>query len=315
MENKESKKILIVEDDEVSRKLAVEFFKSKGWNVMWAANGDDAITIIRGNDYHFNCIVTDLRMPKMDGRELMELLQADAQANKIPIIVLSAYVENLPAMNKMYYERGAVAVLSKPAQLEIVELIANSSRREFTDKNLAKRAKDMYSIDAITKIREEALIKQYFQAIDNTFILDISVEEHLFVVARRWNSWYPSFFNVPGGCYAVINPVCIKRKRPRVVVIDPGFRFLKVLSDIGITIKDIETCIITHNHPDHIGGVFEYIASRHAADEGSRLVCNATTCAMFNGYSQADLVVQNMNVGRQSVLKYEDQQGKLRELI
>lgn len=90
----------------------------------------------------------------------------------------------------------------------------------------------------------------------------------------------------------MVSPTCENSNRNRVLVIDPGFRFLKVLSDLGISVKDIETCLISHNHPDHLGGAYEYIASRHVAREDSKFICNPGAYSMFESYRQKGIEIQ-----------------------
>jgi L-ascorbate metabolism protein UlaG (beta-lactamase superfamily) len=157
----------------------------------------------------------------------------------------------------------------------------------------------MHSLDDKTKKNEDQLIKYFYNAINN--IAPIKIDEHYFVVARRWNSWYPSFFNVPGGCYAVLCPVCQNIKRNRVIVIDPGFRFLEVLAALGISVNDIETCIISHNHPDHIGGAFEYIVSRHVADKQSNFICNPSAYALFKEFNQKGITISVINSNQELI--------------
>jgi glyoxylase-like metal-dependent hydrolase (beta-lactamase superfamily II) len=91
-------------------------------------------------------------------------------------------------------------------------------------------------------------------------------QDTTFRVARLWNSWTPSFFDIPGGCYVILPPEGSRELKveSQVVVIDPGFGFLKVLRENwGIGIPEIDTVVVSHFHPDHVGGLFEYIALQH----------------------------------------------------
>jgi CheY-like chemotaxis protein len=92
------KTILVVEDDSLSRKLIAGTLINHGFECLTAENGQYALDILEKN--HCDLILTDLRMPIMDGvefigaiRELETEVEYKADINnhhKIPIVVLSA---------------------------------------------------------------------------------------------------------------------------------------------------------------------------------------------------------------------------------
>jgi ribonuclease BN (tRNA processing enzyme) len=123
----------------------------------------------------------------------------------------------------------------------------------------------------------------------------LAADDTIFLVARHWNSWAPSFFEVPGGCYAIIPPRASEGEsntKKKVIVIDPGFRFLKVLKENWrIGVPQIGSVIVSHFHPDHVGGLFEYIALQytHYQQTGvkSTLYLNPTCRQVFGDLSPA----------------------------
>jgi hypothetical protein len=137
------------------------------------------------------------------------------------------------------------------------------------------------SLSDTVKQRESAL-KKYFQARAH-YKFELEKEEPLLVVARRWNSWYPSFFDVSGGAYAIIGAKAASDPTPG-SLIDPGFRSLGVLNKLGIPVGLLKTCIVTHNHPDHVGGVLEYIASRHVLGEKTSVFCSSSVFQLLDTY-------------------------------
>lgn len=72
------------------------------------------------------------------------------------------------------------------------------------------------------------------------------------LILRRWNSYYPSFYNVTGGCYVI-------RFGSRYIIIDPGYKTVQTLFENNIDTRLIEYIIITHDHPDHVGGLKELL--------------------------------------------------------
>jgi len=96
---------------------------------------------------------------------------------------------------------------------------------------------------------------------DNSLEEDESVRLH---VARQWNSWYPCEFDVRGGGYILEFPLSSKTScgLRSCIAIDPGFGFVACARGLGIFPAAITCIVITHTHPDHIGGIFEILALR-----------------------------------------------------
>ncbi len=82
------KRILLVEDDNfLSELLSKKLIESKAV-VTRAANGEEAIAIIKANP-KFDLILLDLMLPKIGGFEVMEAINADEKAKGTPVIILS----------------------------------------------------------------------------------------------------------------------------------------------------------------------------------------------------------------------------------
>ncbi|WP_410001833.1 HAMP domain-containing protein [Tardiphaga sp. 709] len=70
-----TKRLLVVEDDDIERKSIVELLNDKDIELVTAATGADALRAMQ--DHPFDCVVLDLRLPDMTGFELLEKLHAD----------------------------------------------------------------------------------------------------------------------------------------------------------------------------------------------------------------------------------------------
>jgi len=105
-----------------------------------------------------------------------------------------------------------------------------------------------------------------------------------FIIARKWNSWYPSYFTTNGGCYAFITRDLEEdvKKNSGVIVIDPGIRFSEILRDnFSIEPQDIRSVVVSHYHPDHTMGLFELLTLTHESQYPCTYYLNKTTYDSF----------------------------------
>jgi CheY-like chemotaxis protein len=84
-------RVLVVEDHADTRDLYAEVLSLMHFAVMTAANGRDALALCRADLPHV--IVADLRMPNMNGYELLDALRADERTRQIPAIATSASLD------------------------------------------------------------------------------------------------------------------------------------------------------------------------------------------------------------------------------
>lgn len=82
-----SKKILIVDDDEVMSKLLVGKLRSDGFSVLETNNGVDGLKLALAE--HPDLILLDIILPKMDGLTMLEKLQKDSWGKQTSVIVFS----------------------------------------------------------------------------------------------------------------------------------------------------------------------------------------------------------------------------------
>ncbi|MGD7044890.1 response regulator transcription factor [Jeotgalibacillus proteolyticus] len=109
------RKIAVVDDEETMRKLIKSFLVPEGYHVYEAANGLDALSIIRAEQP--DLILADIMMPFMDGYALTEEIRKTSQT---PIIFLSAKGEDLDKVKGL--RLGADDYVVKPFHSE--ELLA-----------------------------------------------------------------------------------------------------------------------------------------------------------------------------------------------
>lgn len=108
---KEKKNILIVEDDAYMLKSVVEVLRRKGYEPQACINGPDALNLIKNRN--FDLIVSDIKMPKMSGIELLE--KAKQVDSSVPFVIITAFGEVPLAVDAM--KKGAYDFIEKDQKL------------------------------------------------------------------------------------------------------------------------------------------------------------------------------------------------------
>jgi len=107
------KHILLIDDDQLVLKSIANFLKSHGYNVEPAENGEEALK--KASTSHFNLVITDMRMPGIDGIETIKRLrELNQQQNKpiTPEIIITGYAD--PEKEKEAERLGIRDYIYKP---------------------------------------------------------------------------------------------------------------------------------------------------------------------------------------------------------
>jgi len=118
------RKILIVDDDENIRYTLLKYLKREGFtNLVTAENGKIALDKLNDND--FDLVLLDLKMPEMDGIEVLSNIKNNDNLRHIPVIMISAKdeIENVTQC----IEIGAEGFLSKPFNSKLLRARINAS--------------------------------------------------------------------------------------------------------------------------------------------------------------------------------------------
>lgn len=85
----ERQRILVVDDDPVTRELAVGVLKASGFVVEQATDGQAALDML-AHDSRFSLMTLDLSMPRVGGRDVLKQMRASAATSGLPIVVLTS---------------------------------------------------------------------------------------------------------------------------------------------------------------------------------------------------------------------------------
>jgi two-component system response regulator AtoC len=106
-------RILVVDDEPELIETLRDILVFKGFDVETAENGAQAIGLLRGT-HHFDLMITDLRMPEMDGSELLKAVREMKRG--LPIIILTGHATVENGVDSL--EQGACDYLLKPFNLD-----------------------------------------------------------------------------------------------------------------------------------------------------------------------------------------------------
>ena len=113
--------VLLVDDEPGVRFALTEVLVDRGYRVVTAGSGAQALTLLDGVDV----VVTDLSMPGMDGLELTT--QIAARAPGLPVILLTAHGSD--NMVRIASSRGACGCLSKPFDIDEIANVIEHVRK------------------------------------------------------------------------------------------------------------------------------------------------------------------------------------------
>ena len=111
--------ILVVDDDESTRKGIVFFLENEAFEVTAAGNGKEALE--RAESYSYDLILTDVKMPEMSGLELLQKMQE--KPVRPPIMIMTAFATVADAVKAL--QNGAEDYLTKPLNLDELLLKIN----------------------------------------------------------------------------------------------------------------------------------------------------------------------------------------------
>jgi CheY-like chemotaxis protein len=106
--------VLLTEDEDGVRRLAREILSGNGYKVLEAGNGREALLLSEGHRGEIHLLLTDVMMPKMGGRELVERIRL--QRPDLRILYMSGYTDD--AILRCGVMEGGIPFLQKPFTAE-----------------------------------------------------------------------------------------------------------------------------------------------------------------------------------------------------
>ncbi len=134
-------RVLVAEDDRVARDLLCEILRGEGYEVDTVDDGMGAIERAQAGDGRYDLVVSDVRMERSGGFDVLAAFTEKAPAT--PVILITAFGDVTGAMQAI--QRGAYDYVSKPFNIEELRLTvarALERRRLVAQKARAQREQD-----------------------------------------------------------------------------------------------------------------------------------------------------------------------------
>jgi DNA-binding NtrC family response regulator len=113
-------RILVVDDEEALRAVLSTELESEGYVVKSAGDGEEAIRILQGESFHL--ILLDIKMPNVDGFEVLKFVKQQSPQTKVIMLTGFADLKNAIESKKL----GAEDFVSKP--YDLVDLLTTVER-------------------------------------------------------------------------------------------------------------------------------------------------------------------------------------------
>lgn len=113
----EARRVLIVDDNPNMSNLLADMLEVFDFSSRRASDGEEALTLLNQQD--FGLLITDLRMPKMSGLELLKTVKD--KYPRLPVVVISGY--STEATESELLTAGADGFLNKPFRMNDIESV------------------------------------------------------------------------------------------------------------------------------------------------------------------------------------------------
>ncbi len=154
----DKKAILIVEDDPTVGESLCLLFKKKGYEILLASNGKEALHLFRQEIV--DLVITDVVMPKMDGIELLEAVKALKPETEVIVISAQGTIEKAVQAMKL----GAFDFIEKPINPRVLSLLAERALEKQTlilqNRDLRSQLEDKFHLKNIIG-KSEKMVKVF----------------------------------------------------------------------------------------------------------------------------------------------------------
>lgn len=190
-------KILVVDDDDLNRRMMQVLLKREGHQVDLAANGMEALEAVKQNE--FDIVFMDLQMPVIDGIETSRRIR-DWEKGKKHTFIVALTASYLPEQGQELFEAGIDNYIAKPFEVEHIERMLMYSSRSLRSSKLEPTTSDAI-FDAKKGIQRVGGDVDTYRELLSDFVLELpgkteDIQTHF--DARNWDALARAFHNLKG---------------------------------------------------------------------------------------------------------------------
>lgn len=111
------KKVLVIDDNAVNRKLAMAMMRKRGWEAAEAESGLDGLSCLDATEY--DAVLLDISMPGMNGEEVCRIIRANEKTRHLRVIAYTAHA--MESEKERIMAAGFDDILIKPVSMEMLK--------------------------------------------------------------------------------------------------------------------------------------------------------------------------------------------------
>lgn len=162
------KKILVIDDEKSIRNSLREILENENYKVIEAVDGPEGIDQVR--HYSFDAVLCDIKMPQMDGNEVLERLNVLTDA---PVVMISGHGDIETAVDSI--KKGAYDFIEKPLDLNRLLITIKNAQDKSNLVNETKKLKRKVNNSSLEMIGESAAIQDVKNMIERVAPTDARV--------------------------------------------------------------------------------------------------------------------------------------------
>lgn len=172
-------RVLVVDDDPWMRRAIQRQLSAEGWTVISAENGRAGVAAMRDGHEHFDCVVSDVHMPELDGFGLIAAIRR--YDDDLPVLLMTADPSLGGAVRAI--ETGAVSYLAKPFDQEtLASAVARAARRHGVARMRRRQETFARELDAASSGQIDDVAGRFERALERSWmvfqpILDVRTRE------------------------------------------------------------------------------------------------------------------------------------------
>jgi two-component system chemotaxis response regulator CheY len=112
-------KALVVDDSRAMRSILAKILMQLGFEVLQAGDGREAIGVLSSQPEPFQLVLSDWKMPEMDGLQLLKALRANPKFSEVPVVMVTTETHVERMMTAL--RAGANEYIMKPFTAEMIE--------------------------------------------------------------------------------------------------------------------------------------------------------------------------------------------------